>query len=121
MPTATPMSYCPERMASAVSWSAVAAVAQPLKTSMNGMPVRPSRPVTASGLSTSKLPPNANWTSFHSTPASAERSPDRVGAHVDRRLGAEPAERVQPHPDDRNVVHLRLLSLGVARQTGANA
>src|SRR4051794_23759509 len=37
---------------------------------MNGMPVSPSRPVTASGLSTSKLPPNANCTSFHSAPAS---------------------------------------------------
>src|SRR3954470_22433841 len=36
---------------------------------MKGMPVRPRRPVTASGLSTSKLPPNANCTSFHSTPA----------------------------------------------------
>src|SRR5918994_1307011 len=38
---------------------------------MNGMPVRPSRPITASGLSTSLLPPNANWTSVHCTPASA--------------------------------------------------
>src|SRR5262245_7509 len=37
---------------------------------MNGIPVSPSRPVTASGLSTSKLPPNANWTSFHAAPAS---------------------------------------------------
>src|SRR5690349_8227536 len=71
MPTATPSSYWPERMASAVSCSALAAVAQPLYTSMNGMPVSPSRPVTASGLSTSKLPPNANCTSFHSAPASA--------------------------------------------------
>src|SRR5690606_9294851 len=38
---------------------------------MNWMPVRPSSPTTASGLSTSRLPPKANWTSFHSTPASA--------------------------------------------------
>ena len=52
MPTATPMSYLPDRMASAASSNAVAAVAQPLYTSMNGMPVRPSRPITASGLST---------------------------------------------------------------------
>src|SRR6478609_3344662 len=37
---------------------------------MNGMPVSPRRDVTASGLSTSKLPPNANCTSFHSAPAS---------------------------------------------------
>jgi hypothetical protein len=52
MPTATPMSYLPARMASAVSCRAVAAVAQPLYTSMNGMPVNPSREMTASGLST---------------------------------------------------------------------
>src|SRR6266508_6209803 len=39
---------------------------------MNGMPVSPRSPITASGLSTSALPPNANWTSFHATPASAQ-------------------------------------------------
>src|SRR6476661_3863402 len=37
---------------------------------MNGMPVMPTRPTTASGLSTSLLPPNANCTSDHCTPAS---------------------------------------------------
>src|SRR6188472_2983943 len=42
---------------------------------MNGMPVIPTSPTTASGLSTSQLPPNANCTSDHCTPASvhAER------------------------------------------------
>src|SRR4051794_10390637 len=38
---------------------------------MNGMPVSPRSPMTASGLSTSLLPPKANCTSAQSTPASA--------------------------------------------------
>src|SRR4051812_11484787 len=38
---------------------------------MNGIPVRPRSPITASGLSTSKLPPKANCTSVQSMPASA--------------------------------------------------
>src|SRR5690606_6689465 len=37
---------------------------------MNGMPVSPSRLVTASGLSTSKLPPKPNWTWGQVMPAS---------------------------------------------------
>src|ERR1700744_492345 len=49
---------------------ALAAVAQALKTLVNVMPVRPTSRVTASGLDTSWLPPNPNWMSFQSTPAS---------------------------------------------------
>src|SRR3954452_11984055 len=37
---------------------------------MNGIPVSPSRPITASGLSTSLLPPKANCTSVQAMPAS---------------------------------------------------
>src|SRR5215831_11994413 len=70
MPTAMPMSYLPRRMVSAQSAMALAAVAQALNTSVNGMPVSPTRRVTESGLETSRLPPTPNWTSFQSTPAS---------------------------------------------------
>src|SRR5262249_41871726 len=59
-------------MASAAVSNADAAVAHPLYTSTNEMPVSPSRVTTASGLSTSKLPPTANCTSFHPMPASAQ-------------------------------------------------
>src|SRR5262249_18114739 len=59
-------------MASAAVCSADAAVAHPLYTSTKGMPVSPSKVTTASGVSTSKLPPTANCTSFHATPASVQ-------------------------------------------------
>ena len=41
------------RMESAASWMALAAVAHTLKTLVNGMPVRPTRRVSGSGLVTS--------------------------------------------------------------------
>jgi hypothetical protein len=56
-PTATPMSPMPARMALAVCWMALAAVAQALNTFMNGMPVSPSSPVSGSVWATSQLPP----------------------------------------------------------------
>ena len=62
--------------------------------------------MTASGLSTSKLPPNANCTSFHCDPGVVQRRADRVGTHVDRRLRTPTAERVQPDSDDRDVGHV---------------
>src|SRR5690242_10304436 len=68
---AMPRSYLPSRMVSAVCWMAEAAVAHALNTLVKVMPVRPTRRVTASGLETSWLPPNPNWMSFQSTPASA--------------------------------------------------
>src|SRR6478609_2364108 len=58
-------------MPSAHALVALAAVAQALKTLVNGMPVRPTMPTIASGLATVQLPPVANWTSLHCTPASA--------------------------------------------------
>src|SRR6516165_11253228 len=58
-------------MPSAQSLVALAAVAQALNTSVNGIPVRPTMPTIASGLATVQLPPTANWMSFQSTPASA--------------------------------------------------
>ena len=58
-------------MPSAHALAALAAVAQALKTLVNGMPESPTMPTIASGLATVQLPPVANWTSFHSTPASA--------------------------------------------------
>src|SRR3546814_9784763 len=70
-PTATPMSPMPALSALAVCWMALEAVAQALNTFMNGMPVRPSRPVSGSVCAASQLPPNANWMSRHSTPASS--------------------------------------------------
>ena len=90
--------------------SALAAVAQPLNTFVNGMPVRPSRPVMASGLATSQLPPNANCDVRPLDAGVGERGDDGVGAHLDRGLVAEPAERVEPDPDDGNVVHLASVS-----------
>ena len=53
MPTAMPRSWSPSRIVLAARLSALAAVAQPLYTSVNGMPVRPISATTASGLSTS--------------------------------------------------------------------
>src|SRR3954471_23903838 len=58
-------------MPSAHALAALAAVAQALKTLVNGIPESPTMPTIASGLATVQLPPVANWTSFHSTPASA--------------------------------------------------
>ena len=97
-------------MALAACWVIAAPVAQALNTFMNGMPVRPSSPVSGSAWATSQLPPNAQSTSFHADAGVAERQLDRVGAHLEGRLVAEPAEGVQADPDDRNVVHRRLLS-----------
>ena len=53
MPTAIPRSYSPRRMVLAARVSALAAVAHPLYTSVNGIPVSPISATTASGLSTS--------------------------------------------------------------------
>ncbi len=53
IPTAIPSSESPSRIVFAASVSALAAVAHPLYTSVNGMPVRPISATTASGLSTS--------------------------------------------------------------------
>ncbi len=51
-----------------------------------------------------------------------ERGLDRVGAHLHGGLGAEPAERVKPHADDGDVVHLHTPRLlGTTSQVGANA
>src|ERR1700757_4538512 len=61
-------------MPSAHALVALAAVAQALNTSVNGIPVSPTMPTIASGLATVQLPPTANWMSFHSTPASASAS-----------------------------------------------
>ena len=61
-------------MPSAHALVALAAVAQALNTSVNGIPVRPTMPTIASGLATVQLPPTANWMSFHSMPASASAS-----------------------------------------------
>src|SRR5271155_6284137 len=61
-------------MPSAHNLAALAAVAQALNTSVNGIPVRPTMPTIASGLATVQLPPTANWMSFHSTPASVSAS-----------------------------------------------
>src|SRR5215212_4159752 len=58
-------------MPSAHALAALAAVAQALKTLVKGMPESPTMPTMASGLATVQLPPVANWTSRHSTPASA--------------------------------------------------
>src|SRR5215212_9557857 len=58
-------------MPSAHALAALAAVAQALKTLVKGMPESPTMPTIASGLATVQLPPEANWTSRHSTPASA--------------------------------------------------
>jgi hypothetical protein len=38
-------------------------------------------------------------------PGVAQRRVDGVGAHLHRRLAVEPPERVQAHPDDRDLVH----------------
>ena len=110
MPTATAMSATPATMALAACWIVAAPVAQALNTFMNGMPVRPSRPVSGSVWATSQLPPKAHWTSVQSTSGVGEGEVDGVGAHVERGLVAEPAERVEADPDDGDVVHLRLLS-----------
>jgi hypothetical protein len=61
-------------MVSAHNLVALAAVAQALNTSVNGMPVSPTMPTIASGLATVQLPPTANWMSFHAIPASASAS-----------------------------------------------
>ena len=53
IPTAIPRSWSPRRMVLAASVNALAAVAHPLYTSVNGIPVRPSSATTASGLSIS--------------------------------------------------------------------
>ena len=98
MPTATPMSCWPDRMMSAVSCRAVAAVAQPLYTSMKGMPVSPRRLTTASGLSTSKLPPNANCTSFHGTAGVGAGRPDGLGPHLDGDLSPKRPKGWRPTP-----------------------
>ena len=73
---------------SAVSWRAVAAVAQPLYTPMKGMPVSPSRLTTTSGVSSSALPPKANCTSFHGTAASAQAA--RTASAPISRAGLSP-------------------------------
>src|SRR6201999_3457662 len=57
---------------------ALAAVAHALNTLVKVMPVSPTSRVTASGLDTSWLPPNPNWMSFQSTPASV--SADRIAS-----------------------------------------
>ena len=111
------MSPLPATMALAACWVMAAPVAQALNTFMNGMPVRPSRPVSGSAWATSQLPPKAQSTSFHATPASLQRQLDGVGAHLERGLVAEPAEGVQADPDDRDVVHRQAPQLLV----GANA
>src|SRR6185312_15999418 len=71
MPMAIPMSYLPNRIVSAQTWVAVAAVAHALNTSVNGIPVRPTSRKTASGFDTSWLPPTPNWISFQAIPASS--------------------------------------------------
>ena len=78
MPTATPMSYWPERMASAVELQrrrrgGAAVVDVHERDAGEAEPARS----TASGLSTSKLPPNANCTSFHCDAGVGQRGPDR--------------------------------------------
>ena len=73
VPTATTMSPLPARMAFAACWIVAAPVAHALNTLMNGMPVRPTRPVRGS-VQTPQLPPKAHWTSFHVTPASVNAS-----------------------------------------------
>src|SRR6185312_3604459 len=58
-------------MPSAHAFAALAAVAQALNTLVNGIPESPTMPTMASGLATVQLPPVANCTSCHCTPASA--------------------------------------------------
>src|SRR6478735_9660328 len=70
-PMAMPMSQSPNRIPSAQAFAALAAVAQALSTLVKGMPDSPTMPTIASGFATVQLPPVANWTSVHSTPASA--------------------------------------------------
>src|SRR6476661_1394741 len=70
-PMAMPMSQSPNRIPSAQAFAALAAVAQALNTLVKGMPDSPTMPTIASGFATVQLPPVANWTSVHSTPASA--------------------------------------------------
>ncbi len=74
IPTATTMSPLPATMALAACWVMAAPVAHALNTFMNGMPVSPNRPTRGSAWATSQLPPNAQFTSFHSMPASCRAS-----------------------------------------------
>ena len=86
---------------------AVAAVAQPLLTLWNGMPVRPTRLMTASVLlDLAAAADRRSACRSQVTPGVAQRAADGLGAHVDRRLAGEPPEGMEPHPDDGDVFHV---------------
>ena len=109
VPTATTMFPLPARMAFAACWIVAAPVAHALNTLMNGMPLRPTRPVRGS-VETPQLPPKAHWTSFHvrlrrSTPARRRRRPVECG------LVAVSSEGVQADTDDGDIVHSALLTV----------
>src|SRR3974390_1572175 len=69
VPTATTMSPLPARMAFAACWIVAAPVAQALNTWMNGRAGRPTSTGRGS-VQPPQLPPKAQFTSFHVTPAS---------------------------------------------------
>ncbi len=98
-------------MPSAHALAALAAVAQALKTLVNGMPDSPTMPTIASGLATVQLPPDGELDVLPLDAGVGDSGEDGVDAHLHRGLALEPAERVQPNPDDRDVVHLGSSSL----------
>ena len=106
------------RMALAVCWMALDAVAQALNTLVKGMPVRPRSPVSGSVCATSQLPPKANWTSGQVDAGVLERELDGIGAHVERGLVAETTEGVQADPDDGNVLSSSVSSVALGRAVG---
>jgi hypothetical protein len=70
-PTTSPTSDTPDRRAWYAEMSAEPPVAQPFATLTKGMPVGPRSATIVSALPASWLPPYANSTSLHRTPASA--------------------------------------------------
>ena len=70
-PMAMTRSWSPDRMARSAMASALPPVAHPLRTLMNGKPVRPRSLTSVSAFPAARLPPNAHCTSAQPIPASA--------------------------------------------------
>ena len=83
--------------------SAEPPVAQPLRTLMNGTPVRPSTETVVSALPAASEPPAANSTSCQPRPASRERRARGDRGHLEPGDARVAAEGMDAQPDDRDV------------------
>ena len=104
-PTTSAISAAP---ASSMAWAVASAdppVAQPLRTLMNGTPVRPSTETIVSALPAASDPPAANSTSLPADARVAQRGAGRDRRHLEARHAVVPPERVDAHADDATIAH----------------